>query len=311
MADKRIACKQVLEMTPVKTFSKIPNPRRVAFQGAPGAYSDLACRAVFPAAETMPCSAFEDAFTAVTKGTADLAMIPIENTLAGRVADVHHLMPESGLYIIGEHFQPIRHCLLGIKGSKINQLRRVHSHVMALPQCRNSIRELKLHPVIHEDTAGAAAKVAHDGDPTQAAIASELAAEIYGLSILKRDMQDRDDNVTRFVILSKNHILPKQDETPVMSSFVFGVRNIPAALYKALGGFATNGVNMTKIESYLGDGFSAAEFYCEVEGHPEDRSMQLAFEELEFFATDIKVLGTYPLHPFRRTAKSKKKRNQA
>lgn len=292
-------------MTSIK-LPKLPSPKRVAFQGAPGAYSDLSCRAVFPQAETMPCSSFEDAFQAVSKGAADLAMIPIENTLAGRVADVHHLMPASGLHIIGEHFQPIKHCLLGIKGAKISDLKRVHSHVMALPQCRKSIRELKLHPVVHEDTAGAAAKVAHDGDKTQAAIASELAAEIYGLQILKRDMQDRDDNVTRFVILSKTPLTPKAGSGPMMTSFVFGVRNIPAALYKALGGFATNGVNMTKLESYLGEGFSAAEFLCEVEGHPEDASMKLAFEELAFFATDVKMLGTFPLHPFRKTAKSKK-----
>lgn len=293
-------------MTSIKQPKPL-NPKRVAFQGAPGAFSDLSCRTVFPGAETMPCSAFEDAFQAVTKGTADLAMIPIENTLAGRVTDVHHLMPASGLHIIGEHFQPIEMCLLGIKGSKISDLRRVHSHVMALPQCRKAIRELKLHPIVHEDTAGAAAKVAHDGDKTQAAIASALAAEIYGLSILKKGIQDRDDNVTRFVILSKTPQTPKAGSGPVMTSFVFAVRNIPAALYKALGGFATNGINMTKIESYLGDGFAAAEFLCEVEGHPDDRSMQLAFEELGFYATDITVLGTFPLHPFRRDAKSKKR----
>jgi len=297
-------------MTPVKDTAKKSGkpdaPRRIAFQGAPGAYSDLACRAIFPKAETMPCSGFEDAFIAVSKGVADLAMIPIENTLAGRVADVHHLMPASGLFIIGEHFQPIRHCLLGTKGAKIGQVKRVHSHVMALPQCRKIIREMKLHPVVHEDTAGAAAKVAHDNDPTQAAIASELAAGIYGLQILKRDVQDRDDNVTRFVILSKTPQTPKLSATPVMSSFVFGVRNIPAALYKALGGFATNGINMTKIESYLGEGFSAAKFLCEVEGHPDDDAMKRAFDELAFYATDIKLLGTFPLHPFRKTVKSKK-----
>lgn len=293
-------------MTAVKSKHSLPKPRTIAFQGAPGAYSDLSCRAVFPEAETVPCSSFEDAFAAVSKGHADLAMIPIENTLAGRVADVHHLMPASGLYIIGEHFQPIRHCLLGIKGSKIEGLKRVHSHVMALPQCRKAIREMKLHPVVHEDTAGAAAKVAHDGDVTQAAIASELAAKIYGLHILKRDIQDRDDNVTRFVILSKTPLTPKSKDGAVMTSFIFGVRNIPAALYKALGGFATTGINMTKLESYLGEGFSAAEFYCEVEGHPDDKSMQLAFEELRFYATDIKVLGTFPLHPFRRMRKSVK-----
>lgn len=289
-------------MPRAKSTAKLPAPRRIAFGGAPGAYSDLACRAVFPKAETLPYTAFEDAFLAVTRGTADLAMIPIENTLAGRVADVHHLMPSSGLYIIGEHFQPIHHCLLGIKGAKMAQLRRVHSHVMALPQCRKSIRAMKLHPVVHEDTAGAAAMVAAKGDPSQAAIASELAAKIYGLDILKRNIEDRPDNVTRFVILSKDHVIPKLG-TPVMTSFIFGVRNIPAALYKALGGFATNHVNLTKLESYLGSGFSAAEFYCEVEGHPDERPMQLAFEELAFYAKDLRMLGTFALHPFRKSGK--------
>lgn len=291
-------------MSPLKTASKIPTPKHVAFQGAPGAYSDLACRAVFPRAQTLPCSSFEDAFASVTRGHADLAMIPIENSVAGRVADVHHLMPASGLHIIGEHFEPIHHCLLGIKGAKLAQLKRVHSHVMALPQCRKAIREMKLHPVVHEDTAGAAAKVAADGDPTQAAIASELAAEIYGLQILKRNIEDRDDNVTRFVILSKTPLMPKMG-TPAITSFIFGVRNIPAALYKALGGFATTGVNLTKLESYLGEGFSAAEFYCEVEGHPDERAMQLAFEELRFYATNIRMLGTFPLHAFRKKSGKK------
>ncbi len=295
-----------------KTATKKPEsaslaPNVIAFQGALGAYSDLSCRAVFPRAKTLPCASFEDAFQALAKGQADLAMIPIENTLAGRVSDVHHLLPAAGLYIIGEHFQPIRHCLLGTKDARIEQVRRVHSHVMALPQCRKTIRDMKLQPVVHEDTAGAAAKIAADGDPTQAAIASELAAQIYGLKILKKDVQDRDDNVTRFVILSRTPVLPSARDKKVMTSFVFGVRNIPAALYKALGGFATNGVNMTKLESYLGEGFSAARFYCEVEGHPDSAAMRLAFEELGFFASDVKRLGTYPQHAFRKAKKSGKK----
>lgn len=274
-------------------MSKIKKPVKVAFQGAPGAYSDLACRAVFPGVETLPCAAFEDAFAAVTSGRADLAMIPIENTLAGRVADVHHLMPGSGLYIVAEHFQPIRHCLLGTREATLKTIKRVHSHVMALPQCRKIIREMKLKPIVHEDTAGAAAKVADEKDPTQAAIASELAASIYGLKILKKNVQDRDDNITRFVILARNALIPPKGK-PAITSFVFGVRHIPAALYKALGGFATNGVNLTKLESYVGKGFSAAEFYCEVEGHPQDRAMELAFEELGFYASHINILGTFP-----------------
>lgn len=277
------------------------NPHRIAFSGAPGAYSDLACRAVFPGAETVPCSTFDDAFKTVIDGTADLGMIAIENILAGRVGDVHNLLPESGLYIIGEHFQPVRHCLLAIEGATIAGLKRVHSHVMALPQCRKIIRELKLHPVVHEDTAGAAAKIASDGDPTQAAIASSLAAEIYGLKILKSDIQDRDDNVTRFVILARELRVPALNSGPVMTSFVFAVRNIPAALYKALGGFATNGINMTKIESYVGEGFAAAEFYCEVEGHPDSQSMKNAFDELRHFSSAVRVLGTYPAHTYRQS----------
>jgi prephenate dehydratase len=283
--------------SPQKSNKKIVT---IAFQGGLGAYSDLACRAVFPDAQTIPCANFEDTFLAVSKGAADLGMIPIENTLAGRVADVHHLMPESGLHIIGEHFQPIRHCLLGIKGGTLEQVKRVYSHVMALPQCRKSIRQLKLEPIVYADTARSAAKIAADGDPTQAAIASELSASLYGLDILKRDMQDRDDNVTRFIILSKASVVPAAGTMPVMTSFTFGVRNIPAVLYKSLGGFATNGINMTKIESYVGDGFAVAEFYCEVEGHPEDASMKLAFEELRFYAKNIKILGTYPAHEFRK-----------
>jgi prephenate dehydratase len=288
---------------------KIPSlhlqPKKIAFQGALGAYSDIACRTVYPKAETLPCKSFEDAFVAVSQGQADAAMIPIENTIAGRVADVHHLMPASGLHIIGEHFQPIKHCLLGVKGAKIEQIQSAYSHVMALPQCRQSLRALKIQPIIANDTASAAIKIATDGDPAQGAIASDLAASIYGLDIIKHDMQDRDDNVTRFIILAQNAVIPDVHSTPCMTSFAFGVRNIPAVLYKALGGFATNGINMTKIESYLGDGFSAAEFYCEVEGHPQDLSMILAFEELKFFAKHIKILGTYPAHAFRRSIKKR------
>ncbi len=274
-------------------------PKTIAFQGAFGAYSDMACRAVLPGVSTIPCTTFDDAFAAVQGGDADLAMIPIENTLAGRVADVHHLLPQSGLFIIAEHFQPIRHCLLGVAGATVEGLERVHSHVHALPQCRKLIRELKLKPFVHDDTAGAAAKVAQDGDATQAAIASELAAEIYGLEVLRKNVQDSDDNVTRFVILSREPETPAMAVRPVMTSFVFQVRNIPAALYKALGGFATNGVNMTKLESYVDAQFQAAQFYCEVEGHQDDPAMKLAFEELAFYAAKMRIVGTYPAHPFR------------
>lgn len=276
----------------------------ISFQGSPGAFSDLACRTVFPEIETLPCSSFEDAFLAVQNDEAHLAMIPIDNTLAGRVADVHHLLPNSGLKIIGEHFQPIHHCLLAIETAEIEDLEFVHSHVHALPQCRKLIRELKLKPFVYADTAGAAAKVAADGKTNQAAIASSLAAEIYGLKTLRENIQDDETNTTRFIILSKDEALPAREEveTPLVTSFVFDVRNIPAALYKALGGFATNGVNMTKLESYIGSDFQAALFYAEIIGHPEDPLVKLAFEELNFFAKNVEMLGTYPAHPFRNLA---------
>lgn len=274
--------------------------KKIAFQGHAGAYSDLACRAVYPERETLPCASFEDAFIAVREGEAELAMIPVDNTLAGRVADVHHLLPEGGLFIIGEHFQPIKHALLGVKGAKIEDLKYVHSHVHAIPQCRDIIRKLGLKPQVRGDTAGAAAEVAQRGDPAHGAIASTLAAEIYGLEILIGDVQDADHNTTRFLILSREHKVPVYREgEPVLTSLVYGVRNIPAALYKTLGGFATNGISMAKLESYVGAGFSVARFYAEVEGHPDSRALQLALEELEFFATDIRILGTYPAHPSR------------
>jgi prephenate dehydratase len=273
----------------------------ISFQGSPGAFSDLACRTVFPEIETLPCSSFEDAFLAVQNDEAQLAMIPIDNTLAGRVADVHHLLPNSGLKIIGEHFQPIHHCLLAIETAEIEDLEFVHSHVHALPQCRKLIRELKLKPFVYADTAGAAAKVAADGKTNQAAIASSLAAEIYGLKTLRENIQDDETNTTRFIILSKEESLPTREavDASLVTSFVFDVRNIPAALYKALGGFATNGVNMTKLESYIGSDFQAALFYAEIIGHPEDPLVKLAFEELNFFAKNVEMLGTYPAHPFR------------
>lgn len=274
-----------------------PENKIVAFQGSPGAYSDLACRAAFPGAQTLPCDSFESAFIAVQDGRADLAVIPIDNTLAGRVADVHHLLPDSGLHIIGELFQPISHCLLGVPGATITDIRRIHSHVHALPQCRNLIKRLGAHPFVYADTAGSAAKVAADGDRTQGAIASALSAEIYGLEILERDVQDEDHNTTRFIILSPESIVPEGGRT--MVSLVFQVRNIPAALYKALGGFATNGVNMTKLESYVDKNFQVAQFYCEVEGHLNEPAIQNTLEELNFFAKTVTILGCYPAADFR------------
>lgn len=274
--------------------------KKISFQGAHGAYSDLACREVFPALETVPCNTFEDAFAAVQSGTTDLAMIPVDNTLAGRVADVHHLMPRSGLSIIGEHFLKIEHALLGVKGAGITDIRHVHSHLHALPQCRKVIRELGLKAHVHADTAGAAAEVAEKNDPQHAAIASTLAAQIYGLDILRQDVQDADHNTTRFVILSREPLVPAANpEKTYITSFIFSVRNIPAALYKAMGGFATNGVNMVKLESYVNPQFQVAQFYVDVLGHPDSRPLQLAMEELGFFAKEVSLLGTYEAHPFR------------
>ncbi|MBF0249772.1 MAG: prephenate dehydratase [Alphaproteobacteria bacterium] len=272
----------------------------IAFQGEPGANSDLACRAVFPKMETLACTTFEDAFAAVHDGRARLAMIPIDNSVAGRVADIHHLLPNSGLHIIGEHFQRIDHHLLTLPGAKLDDLTHVHSHVHALNQCRTVIRELGLEPVVHADTAGAAHMIKERGDRTQAAIASALAAEIYGLQDLRANIEDAEHNTTRFLIMALDERRPPLDAPKVVTSFVFRVRNIPAALYKALGGFATNGVNMTKLESYLvGGSFQAAQFYAEVEGHPDSRPMQLALDELAHFTHEVKIMGAYPASPAR------------
>ena len=272
----------------------------IAFQGEPGANSDMACRAVYPDMETLACYTFEDAFAAVHDGKARLAMIPIDNSVAGRVADIHHLLPNSGLHIIGEHFQRIDHHLLAVQGADIGDLTHVHSHIHALNQCRGIIKELMLEPVVHADTAGAAHMIKELDDPSQGAIASQLAGELYGLEDLRANIEDAEHNTTRFLIMAGDAVVPPAGNGKVMTSFVFRVQSIPAALYKALGGFATNGVNMTKLESYIIDGsFQAAQFYAEVEGHPEDRAMQLAFEELRFFTHEVKIMGTYPAAPFR------------
>jgi prephenate dehydratase len=275
--------------------------RLIAFQGAPGANSDMACRAVFPALGTLPCESFEDTFAAAREGLARYAMIPIENSIAGRVADIHHLLPDSGLHIVAEHYQRVNHYLLAPKGARLEGMRAVHSHVHALNQCRKLIARLGVKPVVHVDTAGAARDIAALGDPTQAAIASPLAAEIYGLDVLLPDVEDERHNTTRFLVMARAPIDPDPAAGLVVTSFVFNVRNVPAALYKALGGFATNGINMTKLESYmLGGRFTATQFYADVEGHPRERRIALAFEELRFFSTSFVVLGVYPAHPYRR-----------
>ena len=284
-------------MTEQQTGKKRP---RIAYQGEPGANSHIACLEVHPEMEPMACRTFEDVFAAVESGEAELAMIPVENTVAGRVADIHHLIPRSNLFIVGEHFLPVHHQLMAPKGATLEGLKTVHSHVHALGQCRSLIRRLGLEAVIAADTAGAAREVAELNDPTRAAIAPALAAEIYGLEILQENIEDEAHNTTRFLIMARKPLDIGPDEGPVVTSFVFRVRNVPAALYKALGGFATNGVNMTRLESYQVDGtFLSTQFFADVEGHPEERPLRLAFEELEFFTTHMRMLGTYPASPLR------------
>ena len=271
----------------------------IAFQGAPGAYSDLACRHAFPQLKTLPCTQFEDAFAAVRDNRAALGMIPIENSLAGRVADIHHLMPNSRLYIIGEHFEPVHHHLLAIPGTTLDRIKIVRSHVHALGQTRNFQRKHGLTPVVAIDTAGAAAELAESRDPTVAAIASELAGQIYGLQSLAQNIEDEAHNTTRFLVMSRSEKRAPRG-APTVTTFVFNVRNVPAALYKALGGFATNAINMTKLESYMVNGnFTATQFYADVEAHPDERPLRLALEELAFFSTEVKILGVYPAAPER------------
>jgi prephenate dehydratase len=275
--------------------------KRVVFQGEPGANSHIACLEVFPDCEPVPQPTFEDCFQTLSASEADLGMIPIENSLAGRVADIHHLLPTSDLSIIGEHFLPVHHQLLGVRGAKLEDLEVVQSHVQALGQCRRFIRKLGVSPEVAADTAGSARYVAELGERKRGALASRLAAEIYGLDILKADVEDEAHNTTRFVILSREAVRAPANDGPVITSFIFRVRNVPAALYKAMGGFATNGVNMTKLESYqLGGKFFATLFYADVEGHPEDHALKLALEELEFFSAEFRIVGVYPASPFRK-----------
>jgi prephenate dehydratase len=280
--------------------------KKIAFQGELGANSHIACNQAYRKYTPLPCPTFEDAFAAVRSGRAALAMIPIDNSVAGRVADIHHLMPRSGLNIIAEWFLPVQHQLMAPKGATLKTIRTVESHVHALGQCRDIIRKLGLKAVVAADTAGAAREVAEARDRSRAALATKLAAKIYGLKILKKDVADAKHNTTRFVVLARKPKWAGRKERRVLTTFVFEVRNIPAALYKALGGFATNGVNMTKLESYMVDGsFAATQFYADVQGHPKDRALELAFEELEFVSQSksLKILGVYPAHAFRETFK--------
>ncbi|MBN9595812.1 MAG: prephenate dehydratase [Afipia sp.] len=275
-------------------------PMKIAFQGEPGANSHIAIAEAFPDATPLPCATFEDALAAISSGEAALGMIPIENTLAGRVADIHHLLPQSGLFIVGEWFLPIRHQLMGLRGAKLGDIKTVESHVHAIGQCRNIIRKLGIKPIIATDTAGAARIVSERNDKSCAAIAPRLAADIYGLDILAEDIEDESHNTTRFVILAREPVWPEKGSGALVTTFVFRVRNLPAALYKAMGGFATNGVNMTKLESYMVEGnFFATQFYADVDGHPDDKNLAFALEELKFFSKELRIVGVYPAHPFR------------
>jgi prephenate dehydratase len=277
----------------------VKHAKRVAFQGEPGAYANLAAREAIPHATAIPKQTFEDAIEAAKTGDTDLVIIPVENSLIGRIADIHHLLPDSGLHIVGEHFLPIRHQLLGLKDAKLDDIKSVYSQAPALAQCRAILRERKLVAHTWYDTAGSAKHIAELGDRSVAAIASTLAAEFYGLSILKADIEDEHHNATRFLIMSRDdERAPNRGK--VVTSLVFQVKNVPAALYKAMGGFATNGVNMTKLESYqMGGSFNATQFYADIQGHPEELSVARALEELAFHTARHTIMGVYPAHPFR------------
>jgi len=274
--------------------------RRIAFQGEPGAYSHQACRETRPELEALPCRTFEDAIEAVRSGEAALAMLPVENSTFGRVADIHHLLPESGLHIVQESFVRVHINLLAIPGTPLSRIRTAMSHTMLLGQCRDFLARHGIQRVTGADTAGSAKHVAEEGEPSAAALASELAGEIYGLDVLARHIEDQGNNTTRFLLMAPEPDLTRRGDDGMMTSFVFQVRNIPAALYKAMGGFATNGVNMTKLESYMvGGSFNATQFYADIEGHPDDPAVRRALDELDYFTSEIKILGVYPADPRR------------
>ena len=284
---------------------KVNNPdNTIAFQGIPGAYSEMACLSNFNTMETLACPSFEQMISSVQDNKAKLAMVPVENSTAGRVADIHHLLPESGLFIIGETFFRVNHMLLGPKGSKLDNLKEVRSHAQGLAQCRQNINNLNLIPVIHPDTAGAAKEVSELNDKFIGAIASNLAAKRYNLEILKENFEDSSHNTTRFLIMSKSFEMPKVSKNKYITTIVFSTRSVPAALYKALGGFATNGINLTKLESYMINGsMTATQFYVDIEGHPETSAMKHALKELEFYCGEkkVKILGTYLASPLRKS----------
>jgi prephenate dehydratase len=276
------------------TQSTAGKTKRIAYQGEPGAFSEMACRRYAPDFEPFPCGAFDEAVAAVAEGRADRAMLPVENSLAGRVGDIHHLLPHAGLHIIAEHFLPVEHHLMAKPGAKFEDIKVARSHPVALAQVRDYLRAHHIRPETAGDTAGAARRLAESSHMDEAVVASDLAAELYGLNILERNIEDADHNTTRFLEMANEPMDAGPDDGPVVTSFIFEVRNIPAALYKALGGFATNGVNMTKLESYQLEGsFSATMFYADVEGHPSHESVRLALEELSFFSSSLKILGVY------------------
>ncbi|ABV92399.1 bifunctional chorismate mutase/prephenate dehydratase [Dinoroseobacter shibae DFL 12 = DSM 16493] len=273
---------------------------KIAFQGEPGAYSHQACHDARPDAEAVPCRTFEDVFAAVHDGSCDLGMLPVENSTYGRVADIHRLLPESGLHIIEEAFVRVHINLLAVPGAKLGDIRTAQSHTVLLGQCRSFLRAHDIQPVTGADTAGSAMHVAQEGNPAHAALASELAGEIYGLDVLARHIEDQDNNTTRFLIMTPELDLTRRGSGKMITSFVFQVRNIPAALYKAMGGFATNGVNMTKLESYMvGGSFTATQFYADIEGHPDDANVRRALDELGYFTSQLEILGVYPADPRR------------
>ena len=274
-----------------------PHPRRIAFQGEPGAYSHQACMETRPNMEALPCKTFEDVIAAVNDGAADLAMLPVENTTYGRVADIHRLLPGSGLHIIEEAFVRVHINVLAVPGTQLSEVKRAVSHLVLLPQCARFLRQHGIEGVNGGDNAKAAREVAEAGDRSTVALASELAGEIYGLEVLARHIEDEDTNTTRFLLMSRDADMTRRGASGMMTSFVFRVRNIPAALYKAMGGFATNGVNMTKLESYMvGGRFTATQFYADIEGHPDDPAVARALEELRYFTSKLTILGTYPIH---------------
>ncbi|WMT87436.1 prephenate dehydratase [Pelagibacterium sp. 26DY04] len=270
--------------------------RKIAFQGELGAFSHATAREAFPADEPLPCVTFEQTLGAVQSGEAEYAVVPVENSLYGRITDIHHILPESGLYIIGEHYLPVRMNLLGVPGTTLAEIEAVQSLSVALGQCRKFIARHNLRTINAVDTAGSAREVAEKGDRKIAAIASRFAAETYGLDVIAENIEDESHNTTRFLIMAREPIRPKPNGNKVKTTFVFRVRNVPAALYKAMGGFATNGVNMTKLESYMvGGSFTATQFYADIEGHPDDHNVKLALEELGFFSDHFKLLGIYPV----------------